>query len=114
VQPLRLGALLQPVAEQDEPGRHSLFPNAGVDGRNQGGTAFRLHLGGTLREDHNGQVSGRRKLLEAADNILEHLEPPYRCRRSLMEKSVSGGMNRSNTLRLTFVALAVPGRAWFG
>jgi hypothetical protein len=85
---MRLGPLLQPVAEQDEPSRHPLFPNAGVDGRDQGGTAFRLHLGGTLRENHDGQVSRCRKLLEAADNVLEHLEPPCRCGRSLTDRSV--------------------------
>ena len=73
---MRLRGIPEPVTEQNQLGRHALFPDTGVDGRDQGGTALDLHLGGTMSEDHNGQVSGCREFLEAADNVLKHLEPP--------------------------------------
>lgn len=84
MQPARLDAVLEPVAEKDKPGRHPLFPDGGVDGGDQGGTAFRLHLCGTLGEHHHGDVSGRRKLLEATDNVVENLESPGRGGRPLI------------------------------
>jgi len=75
---LQLAAVLNPVPKQHESCRYTLFPNGGIDCRNQGRAAFGLHLTGTLCKYYDSNISCGSELLKPSDDILKNLKSPCR------------------------------------